>query len=112
MLIWGVGGGPWGQRGKSSKNALFRGKRHDNKILNVQILLSRNFVVIAQAPILEPNGPDPKKGQRNNQHRIATPTEIVVARSQSMLPFRTSPTSSSISKDQQWSWVSPDEVIK
>ena len=34
------------------KNAVFRGKRHDNKILNVQILLSRNFVVIAQAPIL------------------------------------------------------------
>ena len=44
------GGGPWGQRGKSSKNALFRGKCHDDKILNVQMLLSRNFVVIAQAP--------------------------------------------------------------
>ena len=44
------GGGPWGQRGKSSKNAAFRGKRHDNRILKVQILLSRNFVVIAQAP--------------------------------------------------------------
>ena len=39
-----------GQRGKSSKNAVFRGQRHDNKILKVQILLSRNFVVIAQAP--------------------------------------------------------------
>ena len=34
-----------------SKNAIFRGKRHDNKISKVQILLSRNFVVIAQAPI-------------------------------------------------------------
>ena len=34
-------GGPWGRRGKSSKNALFRGKRHDNKILNLQILLSK-----------------------------------------------------------------------
>ena len=44
------GGGPWGQRGISSKNAVFRRKRHDNKILKVQILLSRNFVVIAQAP--------------------------------------------------------------
>ena len=47
------GGGPWGQRGqrgKSSKSAYFRGKRHDNKILKVQILLSRNFVVVAQAP--------------------------------------------------------------
>ena len=43
------GGGGWGQRGKSSKNARFRGKRHDNRILKVQISLSRNFVVIAQA---------------------------------------------------------------
>ena len=40
----------WGQRGELSKNAVFLGKRHDNKILKVQILLSRNFVVIAQAP--------------------------------------------------------------
>ena len=39
----------WGQR-KSSKNASFRGKRHDNSILKVQLLLSRNVVVIAQAP--------------------------------------------------------------
>ena len=31
----------------------FRGKRHDNKILKMQILLSRNFVVIAQAPSLQ-----------------------------------------------------------
>ena len=46
------GGGPWGQRGKSSQNAVFRGKRHHNKILKVQILLSRNFVVVAQAPTL------------------------------------------------------------
>ena len=29
---------------------LFCGKRHDDKISKVQILLSRNFVVIAQAP--------------------------------------------------------------
>ena len=41
---------PLGQRGESSKNAVFRGKRHDNKFLKVQILLSRNFVVMAQAP--------------------------------------------------------------
>ena len=34
-----------------SKNVVFLGKRHDNKILEVQILFSRNFVVIAQAPI-------------------------------------------------------------
>ena len=32
------------------KTLYFVGKRHDNKILKVQILLSRNFVVIAQAP--------------------------------------------------------------
>ena len=44
------GGGPWGHRGKSSKNAVSRGKRHDNIIMKVRILLSRNFVVIAQAP--------------------------------------------------------------
>ena len=44
------GGGPRGQRGKSSKNAVFRGKRHDNKILKLKILLWRNFVVVAQAP--------------------------------------------------------------
>ena len=43
-------GGHWGQRGKSFKNAVFLGKRHDNKILKLQILLSRNVVVIAQAP--------------------------------------------------------------
>ena len=35
---------------RNVQNAIFRGKRHDNKILKVQILLSRNFVVIAQAP--------------------------------------------------------------
>ena len=50
------GGGPWGQRGKSSKNAVFRGKRHDNKILKVEILLSRYFVIIAQAPNYENGG--------------------------------------------------------
>ena len=44
------GGGPRGQRGKLSKNAVFRGKRHHNKIIKVNILLSRNFVVVAQAP--------------------------------------------------------------
>ena len=47
-LLRGVGG--WGQRGKSSQNAGFRGKRHDNKFLKVQVSLSINFVVIAQAP--------------------------------------------------------------
>ena len=44
------GGRPWGQRGKSSKTLFFRGKRHDNKSLKSQILLSKNFVVIAQGP--------------------------------------------------------------
>ena len=52
------GGGSRGQRGRSSKNTVFLGKRHDNKILKVQIVLSRNFVVIAQTP---------KKKQRSEQ---------------------------------------------
>ena len=39
-----------GQRGKLFKNAVFLGKRSDNKILKVRKGLSRNFVVIAQAP--------------------------------------------------------------
>ena len=32
------------------QNAIFHGKRHDNKILKVNILLSKYFVVMAQAP--------------------------------------------------------------
>ena len=35
---------------KIVQNALFHGKRDDNKILKVKFLLSRNFVVMAQAP--------------------------------------------------------------
>ena len=35
---------------KIVQNAIFQGKRHDNKILKVKFLLSRNFVVMAQAP--------------------------------------------------------------
>ena len=35
---------------KIVQNAIFHGKRHDNKILKVNILLSKNFVVMAQAP--------------------------------------------------------------
>ena len=47
-----MGGGPWGQRGKSPKTLFFFfWKRHDNKILKLQIILSKHFVVIAQAPI-------------------------------------------------------------
>ena len=41
-----------GGREEIVQNAVFRGKRDDNKILKVQILLSRNLVVIAQAPTL------------------------------------------------------------
>ena len=47
------GGGALGTERKIIQNAVFRGKRHDNKILKVQILLSSNFVVIAQAPSLK-----------------------------------------------------------
>ena len=40
-----------GTERKVVQNAVFfRGKRHANQILKVQILSSRNFVVIAQAP--------------------------------------------------------------
>ena len=43
----GVGrGAGW----KIVQNAIFHGKRHDNKILKAKILLSRNFVVMALAP--------------------------------------------------------------
>ena len=55
-IFRGGGGRCWGQRGKlpqkasSLGNAIFLGKRHDNKKLNLKILLSRNFVVMAQAP--------------------------------------------------------------
>ena len=40
---------------KIVQNAIFHGKRHDNKILKVNILLSRNFAVMAQAPKLFSN---------------------------------------------------------
>ena len=36
---------------KIVQNAISHGKRHDNKSLKVKILLSRTFVVMAQAPI-------------------------------------------------------------
>ena len=36
---------------KIVQNAVFRGKRHDNKISKVQILSSNNLVVIAQVPV-------------------------------------------------------------
>ena len=44
------GGG--GQRGSEENcpKRYFHGKHHDNKILKVKILLSRNFVVMVQAP--------------------------------------------------------------
>ena len=45
----GGGGGNWG-REEIVQNAIFHGKRHDNKLLNVKFLLSRSFVVMAQAP--------------------------------------------------------------
>ena len=56
-LFRGVGRGA---ERKIVQNAIFHGKRHDNKILKVKILLSRNLVVMAQAPILSPrkNGPN------------------------------------------------------
>ena len=44
------GGGGQGGREENCPKRYFHGKRHDNKISKVQILLSRNFVVMAQAP--------------------------------------------------------------
>ena len=51
----------WVGRGAGRKivqNAIFHGKRHDNKNLKVKIILSRNFVVMAQAPkdLIAPHG--------------------------------------------------------
>ena len=43
------GGGHWG-REENRPKLFFRGKWHDNKNLKEQISLSRNSVVIAQAP--------------------------------------------------------------
>ena len=48
--ICGFDRGELGAERKIVQDAVFRGKRHDNIILKVQILLSRHFVVIAQAP--------------------------------------------------------------
>ena len=39
-----------GAERKIVQNAIFHGKRHDNKILKAKLLLSRNVVVMAQAP--------------------------------------------------------------
>ena len=44
------------------KNAVFLGKRHDNKILKVQLTLLRNYVFIAQAPKYIPPPPSPDSG--------------------------------------------------
>ena len=45
---------------KIVQNAIFHGKRHDNQILKVKNLSSRNFVVMAQAPT-NPKSPPPPK---------------------------------------------------
>ena len=50
ICVFQGGGVGAGAERKIVQNAIFRGKRHDNKMLKVQILLSRNFVVMAQAP--------------------------------------------------------------
>ena len=44
------GGGALGAKRKIVQNAVFHGKSHDSQILKLQILSSRIFVVIAQAP--------------------------------------------------------------
>ena len=53
------------------QNAFFHGKRHDNKMLKVKIVLSRNFVVMAQAPSLERKKQGfPKKQGKEDQGSI------------------------------------------
>ena len=52
------GWGGLGGREEKSSLVFFHGKRHDNKILKVEILLSRNSVIIAKAPnLLVQEGP-------------------------------------------------------
>ena len=45
------GGAALGAERKIVQKRCFLAKRHDHTIMKVQFLLSRNFVVIAQAPI-------------------------------------------------------------
>ena len=49
-LRFSGGGGGQGGREENCPKRFFHGKRHDNKISKVKFLLSRNFVVMAQAP--------------------------------------------------------------
>ena len=51
MCAFQGGGVSRGAGRKIVQNAIFHGKRRDNKILKVKILLSRHFVVMAQASI-------------------------------------------------------------
>ena len=50
---------------KIVQNTLFHGKRHDNKISKSKMLLSRNFVVMAQAPTEGVDVHDPRRSQKN-----------------------------------------------
>ena len=56
-ILRGLGVGS--REGNCPKNAVFRGKGHDNKIFKVQISLSKHFVVIAQAPAFCGTGVNP-----------------------------------------------------
>ena len=62
----GVGRGAEAER-KFVQHAIFHGKRHDNEISKVKLLLSRNFVVMAQAPNVpqgcSPSPQDPREFQ-------------------------------------------------
>ena len=67
-------GGVGGQRGKSSQNAIFLGKRHDNQNLNLQMLLSRNVVVIAQAPFVTATMLQSQPTSKEQSLRTLSPT--------------------------------------
>ena len=97
-------GGGWagGQAGKIVQNAIFHGKRHDNKILKVNILLSTNFVVMAQAPS---NGITKEKGSKelfcNHFGQDGKPQKWAVSsfKTRSLGPKGWGPASSKLSGD-------------
>ena len=70
------------------QKTILHGKRHDNKNLKLNNLLSRNFVVMAQAPNQALNGTHPSINENHNRMRRegarnireAVPSPIVLSR--------------------------------
>ena len=74
------GGGQGGREENCPKRFFFRGKRHDNKILKVKMLLSRNFVVMAQAPIYTTKIPNifVQRGQAQKARAISRAVSLAL----------------------------------